>query len=381
MARVIRLPAPQAETSPLDSLPLAPGQPDRSQAVALDESKRQIATSIEASLTGRQRRTMEARAALLNYCNAMAGNGRTLLAVYEATAHEANSGLLPPDLQALVPIANDRSGGQARLSARTLRRWASDRKKIGKAGVAPQKSREREAAPVWMEEFLRYYARPMKPSIADAMRQWQEEHPQKALPSYSGVRAALGKLSHHERAHGREGRLALKARSAFTKRDTSELFPGRVYAADGTTWDREVEHPIHGRPFKPEITTIIDAHTRMVVGWSAGLAENWQAVADALLLSCQLCVPAIFYTDRGGGYVNERLGNELTGVLGRLGTTHIRSIDLCRRATPWTRSRRFMASMRSSRAASCASSIGVRVPPVTLAKTILSPARICRSSR
>lgn len=301
-------------------------QPDRAQLASVEDGKRQIALSIEATLTGRQRQTMQARAALLAYCDGLAASGMTQLAAYETAARAANEGALPPDLQALVVVANDRSGGAARLSARTLRRWAADRRKAGVAGVAPQKSRAREAAPAWMDAFLRYYARPMKPSIADALRQWQEDHPGQALPSYTAVRNALDKLSHQERARGREGRLALKARQAFIKRDTIDLLPGSVYAADGTTWDREVEHPIHGRPFKPEITTIIDAHTRMVVGWSAGLAEGWQGTIEALRHACAACIPAIFYTDRGSGYVNERMDCEVTGFLVRLRITPMRAL-------------------------------------------------------
>jgi len=304
------------------SLPLAPGQPDPSR----EDGKRQIALTFESVLTGRQRQTMQARAALLQYCDIKAAQGLTMLAAYETVAREAEACALPPDLQALVPVANDRSGGAARLSARTLRRWATERKKAGTAGVAPQRSREREPAPVWMDAFLRYYARPMKPSIADCLRQWQEDAPTAQLPSYSAVRTALEKLSHHERARGREGRLALKARSAFTKRDTSDLLPGSVYAADGTTWDREVEHPIHGRPFKPELTTVIDAHTRRVVGWSAGLAEGWQATIEALRHACAACIPAIFYSDRGSGYINEKMDGEITGFLARLGVTPMRAL-------------------------------------------------------
>ncbi|WP_457798135.1 Mu transposase C-terminal domain-containing protein [Methylocystis sp. S23] len=299
---------------------------ERSREIAIEGDKRQIEITFESTLTGRQRQTMQARAALLQYCDAKAVTGLSMLAAYEATAREANAGLLPAHLQSLVPVANDRSGGSARLSARTLRRWAADRKKAGVAGVAPSKTREREPAPAWMDAFLSYYARPMKPSIADAMRQWQEDHPEATLPSYSAVRAALDKLSHMERARGREGRLALKARQAYVKRDTSDLLPGSVYAADGTTWDREVEHPIHGRPFKPEITAIIDAHTRMCVGWSAGLAEGWQGTIDALRHACSACIPAIFYSDRGSGYVNERMDCEITGFLARLGVTPMRAL-------------------------------------------------------
>jgi len=68
---------------------------------------------------------------------------------------------------------------------------------------------------------------------------------------------------------------------SYVSRDVSTMLPAELYQADGKTFNAEVAHPLHGRPFRPEITTIIDAKTRKVVGWSAALDESANAVADA----------------------------------------------------------------------------------------------------
>ncbi len=56
--------------------------------------------------------------------------------------------------------------------------------------------------------------------------------------------------------------------------------------ADGKTFDAEVEHPVTKRPFKPEITSILDVATRRCVGFSIALKENVISVTEALRNSC-----------------------------------------------------------------------------------------------
>ncbi|MCD2961059.1 DDE-type integrase/transposase/recombinase, partial [Pseudomonas aeruginosa] len=88
----------------------------------------------------------------------------------------------------------------------------------------------------------------------------------------------------------------------------------------GHTFDAEVQHPMHGRPFRPEITTIIDIRTRRIPGWSTGLAESALVVVDALRDACTKGgIPAIFYVDNGSGYVNHMMRDEAVGLMGRLG--------------------------------------------------------------
>ena len=115
----------------------------------------------------------------------------------------------------------------------------------------------------------------------------------------------------------------LKELRAYVIRSFDHLEPGDVYLADGHCFDAEVRHPDHGRPFRPEIVTVIDVATRKVVGFSMGLAESGHLVADALRAAVEKNgVPSIFYTDRGSGFINERLAGEAMGILARVGITH-----------------------------------------------------------
>lgn len=126
---------------------------------------------------------------------------------------------------------------------------------------------------------------------------------------------------------GRMGPRALKALKAYHARDVSELWPGAVGIGDGHTLKREYAHPIHGRPFRPEVTTAIDVFTRRVCGWSVALAESATAVADCFRHACTSSTTFdIWYYDRGSGANNEHFDDPITGLLARVGTTKKNSI-------------------------------------------------------
>ena len=296
-------------------------------AEAQASTQRQIATIASTSLTGRQRAVMEARAAiLLEVDRRVMAEDLTVTAAIRALVADSITGVLPADLMALAAVANDRSGGSPVLAERTLFRWRGA-KEAGVAALAPKLTSTPDNLPQWFGDFLRHYARPQKPTIARALVNWGLAAPEEALPSYKQVRHALDKLGSIEKMRGREGAQALKARQAYTARDTSDLLPTSVYAADGKTFVAEVQHPIHGQPFRPEITTIVDVHSRRAVGFSAALDESALAVMDALRVACcSAGIPAIFYTDRGPGYVNEAMDAPLTGFLARLGITPMRAL-------------------------------------------------------
>jgi putative transposase len=114
---------------------------------------------------------------------------------------------------------------------------------------------------------------------------------------------------------------------AYVTRSTGDLLPTCVYTSDGKTFDAEIAHPHHGRPFRPEVTSVVDVATRRCVGFSVGLAENAEGVVDALRYACETHgIPAIFYVDRGSGFKNKRLDEKMTGLMGRLGITKYHSL-------------------------------------------------------
>ncbi|MFA6966109.1 Mu transposase C-terminal domain-containing protein [Bosea sp. (in: a-proteobacteria)] len=296
---------------------------------AKDTDRRQLATTLLRHLSGRQRRVMEARAALLVEIERRAllsGRGRKPVA--EALIAELRAGLASAELAALARHANDRAGAtrNAAVSLRSIFSWFSAREAGGVAALAPRQSREPEGLPAWLDGFLVHFSQPSKPAITEALDQFARTNPP-LLPNVDQVRRALDKLPHMQRAAGREGKLAMRARMAYVARDVSDLLVTSVYVADGKTFDAEIAHPIHGAPFRPELTSVMDVRTRRCVGWSAALDESTHAVVDALRRACgDNGIPAIFYTDRGPGYRNDAMDAALTGFLGRAGITGMRAL-------------------------------------------------------
>ena len=276
-----------------------------------------------AGLKDWQTARLEARAGLLAAVDDLAQAVGVGQAIREIVVR-ARDGALPDHLQRLVPIANARGGqgGKRTLSARTLHRWRAAAQRGG-AALAPRASRGADMPP-WGAAFLAAYRRPQKPTVAEALRDLARPGALAegvAPPSYDQARRWLTKLGEVERRRGRLGPRNLKAVKPFTRRDTTGLRPGDVYTADGHTFDAEVAHPFTGKPFRPEITLVLDVATRMAVGWSCTLAESALAVLDALRhAATRHGIPALFYVDRGPGYINALLNAPGAGLLPRLGT-------------------------------------------------------------
>lgn len=278
------------------------------------------------ALTARQRQVMNARSQVLTAIeNVQVAEGRTrsqTVDLFIASPAEFGVG------EETIATANDRSNGSTAISRRTVLRWYQYRDGTGIGALAPKATKERAEVPAWFWDFLQHYARPQKPCITEALDAFiRTNHGVNEPITYTKVRRLIGKLGNVERYRGREGSLTLKARMAYVTRSTADLLPTCVYTSDGQTFDAEVAHPLHGRPFRPEVTPVVDVATRKCVGFSVGLAENAVGVIDALRFACeQNGVPAIFYVDRGSGFKNNRLDDRLTGLMGRLGITKYHSL-------------------------------------------------------
>jgi putative transposase len=276
-----------------------------------------------------QKKPLEARAVLLAELDRMVLTGHKLTHAMQAMAAAAARGELAPELQRLVPIANARSGDGRALSVRSLKRWLSDRRRAGGKveALAPKAVPE---APVqkWAATFMRLYCRPMKPTITEVLEDlWPAGE---AKPSYDQAKRFLRRVDAITKSKGRLGPKALQTMKAYTARDVSELWPGAVFIGDGHTHKSRVAHPIHGGPFRPEVTAILDVYTRKWVGWSAALAENTWAVADSLrhALTTTTCCD-IFYYDNGSGANNKTWDDDCTGMAARQGFTKLNS-------APWS---------------------------------------------
>jgi len=182
--------------------------------------------------------------------------------------------------------------------------------------------------PPYAPYLLPLYQRPQKPTLKKCLEELAEVLPEgMSAPSYWAAQRFLDKMSKLDLARGRMLPRELKNVRAFVRRDTSQMWPGDAYTADGHTFDAEVAHPRHGKPFRPEITSVIDIATRKSVGWSVDLAESTWAVLDALRCSVEQCgIPSIFYVDNGSGYKNALMGDDATGFMARLGISITHSL-------------------------------------------------------
>jgi putative transposase len=271
-----------------------------------------------------QRRTMDARAAILLEVERLAALGSMRAAMLEIVT-QARAGTLPPHLRGLVAEANARGGktGSRQLSLRTLYRW-HDEAKRGVAALAPVAPPPAEALPLWAAALLNAHGHPSKPKLATVLRQRLPEllPPGVEPPSYATARRFLARMSIVDRERGRRGPNELLAVQAFKRRSTEGLQPLQVVTADGHSFKADIAHPMHGNPFRPEVCALMDTATRYVFGWSAGLAESSAVVMDTIRCGVErLGQFGIFYTDNGSGFVAQAMTDEVFGLLGRIGAT------------------------------------------------------------
>ncbi|MDO9625171.1 MAG: Mu transposase C-terminal domain-containing protein [Pseudomonas sp.] len=234
----------------------------------------------------------------------------------------AKSGDLSPYLHDRVIRANDRKSEDRSLSERTLKRWLADYRSQGETGLAPGRRKQDMSVPSWAKDFLRCFQRPTKPSVEASYAEYAAKC-QGERPSIHAVRRFLNKLSVEAREQGRHSPQELKAFQPFRRRTTKNLLPGDVYTADGHKFDAEVINPHTGKPYRPEITTVLDVATRRVLGVSIGEAENTIDVMFALRDAIERGgMFAIFYVDNGSGFANDtvrevvdRLGGEMAHAL------------------------------------------------------------------
>ena len=234
---------------------------------------------------------------------------------------QARDGALSPYLTERLALANNKKTGDRTLSERSLKRWLSAYRTDGEAGLAPLRQRQNLTVPAWAKDFLRCYQRPTKPSVAASYAEFVQRN-EGPLPSIHAVQRFLKKLSPEALQAGRMSPQELKALQPFRRRSTKNLFPGDVYTADGHKFDAEVINPLTGKPYRPEITTVLDVATRKVVGVSVGEAESAIGVLDALRDAVRECMFGIFYVDNGSGFANDTVRE----VVDRLGGTMTHSL-------------------------------------------------------
>ncbi len=277
--------------------------------------------------TQAQSLTADARKGVLDALNAvMQRTGYPLKRAARYLIDTARNGDASPQLVAMLKLARDdrgRPSADGLPSDRSLTRFVD----YHKTGVLVPKKREKDMnVPAWASTFMGHYQRPEKPTVEHAYRQFAGVY-QGDLPSIHQVRRFLEKVGNVSLQVGRMGDREIKTIKGFVRRAFDKLQPSDIYSADGHTFDAEVQHPFHGRPFRPEITSVVDIGTRRVIGWSVGLAESALAVLDALRVAALTGgIPAILYVDNGSGYINQMMTDTATGLMGRLGVEMVNSL-------------------------------------------------------
>ncbi|MGD2819462.1 Mu transposase C-terminal domain-containing protein [Escherichia coli] len=291
------------------------------------------------TLTENQRKVAEARIALV--CEVLRISqdpGFSCASAIRFIVARLAQGNLEDRLESLVITANARKGKERTLSAITLKRWIAAFNKAQNAAerlllLAPGKRDEIKPEQIsWLPEFLAQYrqvnGRPMSEAYEDFVAEWQRRHADEpymleVMPSYDVVRYAMKKLPEVVKQKGRVTGSEYRQLEGFTRRDWAAMPVNYVWIGDGHGMKLKCAHPIHGRPFSPEVTFVIDGGTRFVVGWSLDLAENVFAVAGAIQHGIRNHgKPFLYYSDNGSGETADMLDKEVVGILPRLGIKH-----------------------------------------------------------
>ncbi|EDI1625409.1 transposase [Salmonella enterica] len=292
------------------------------------------------SLTDKQKAIADARILLAAEVHKLRNfGGMTRTAAVKYIVEGVRQKALSERVMAAAATANARQGKtRVGISTGSLQEWYSsflltqgDPLKL-QALLAPGHHKEVpwEQIP-WLNDFFMFYRTWKRPTIADAYEQfaawWQSAYSGNtamlsALPSVYAVTRALRKVPVIVKERFRSTGSAWRSLNPFVRRDWTTLPVNAVWVGDGHCMKMTALNPM-GNIFHPEITLIMDAGQRFIVGWSLALSESTVAVADALRHGMmQHGIPLIYYSDNGGGEKNRNLDADITGILPRLGVEH-----------------------------------------------------------
>lgn len=291
------------------------------------------------ALTENQRQVADARVALVREVFLLEEKGNIgRLKAINYVVSKARSGELPPLLQAAAVTANAKRGSGRTISRDPLYQWVLKYSQAQNAAerlllLAPGKREEMKVEEIsWLADFLAEYrqsnGRPMTEAYEDFVAEWNRRHAEEPymlqiIPSYDAIRRVMKKLPEVVKQKGRVTGSEYRQIEGFTRRDWDAMPVNYVWIGDGHGMKLKCAHPIHGRPFSPEVTFVIDGGTRFVVGWSLDLAENVFAVAGAIQHGIRNHgKPFIYYSDNGSGETADVLDKEVVGILPRLGINH-----------------------------------------------------------
>lgn len=240
------------------------------------------------------------------------------------------AGTLDADMREAVLHCNDKANAErvGKLAPRTLQRWG--KLKSDNGCCVPLKTRLKTdwRGVEWLNWYFGFYRKPQKPGISEAYRLFAADYEQRDLstpvPSEFAVRRLLKTVPKLVLEWGRSTGAEYKAMQAFIRRDWSGS-SNEIWVGDGHTFKAKVRHPDapDRLAFAPEVTVIIDAASRFIVGWAFSLSENQIAVSEALgSAMIKHGKPLIYYSDNGSGQTAKTIDCPAGGMLARLGVAH-----------------------------------------------------------
>ncbi len=292
------------------------------------------------SLTDKQKAIADARILLATEVHKLREYaGMTRKSALKHIVDGVRMGALPDRIIEAANTANARQGKRTGVSTGSLDSWYSswvmargDANQL-LALLAPGHHKGTPWEQVWwLSDFFMFYRSWKRPTVEYAYREfsawWHEKHANDAgmlaaLPSVHAVRRVLSSVPVIVKERFRSTGSAWRSLNPFVRRDWTSLPVNAVWVGDGHCMKMTAFNPLTGNIFRPEVTLVMDAGQRFVVGWSLSLSENVIAVADALRYGmAQHGIPLIYYSDNGGGEKNRVLDADITGILPRLGVEH-----------------------------------------------------------
>ncbi|EAQ4448929.1 transposase [Salmonella enterica] len=269
--------------------------------------------------------------------------GMTRTGAIDWIVQGSRTGNLPPRVLDAASVANARQGKRVGVGKSSLQEWYSTwllaqgdaNRLLVLLSAGHHKAVPWQQIP-WMDDFFSFYRVWQRPSVAEAYRDfekwWFREYAGNsgmlaAIPGIHTVRREMQKVPKIVRERYRTTGSAWRSLNPFKRRDWSQMPVNAVWVGDGHCMKMQTFNPLTGNTFQPEVTFVMDAGQRFIVGWSIALSENTIAVADALRHAIsQHGVPLIYYSDNGPGETGKMLDADVVGMLPRLGIEHFTGI-------------------------------------------------------
>lgn len=242
---------------------------------------------------------------------------------FEGLMQAAHTTYLKPRPGAVLGGVAAQAGRLARLMA-----FFEQGRLCGDVGryLVPGKREKEGHNPVHVACFLRFYCVPSRPPVAEVWREMTDWLAERGLPetSYATACRIENDLPVTIKYRGRVTGSEWRALKPYVDRDVSMFKANDIWVGDGHSFKAKVQHPIHGQPYTPEVTVIIDWVSRKIVGWSVALSESTVAVSDAFR-HAQMTTrarPLVYYSDNGSGQTGKMIDCPIAGTLARQGIAH-----------------------------------------------------------